>query len=417
MGLKTGRFVWISALFAGATGSACTPPDADSEWAGTITEVDGVTVVANPTEGMWEEEEEWTFEEMVRIGTIAGDPDYQFGEVGSVAVADDGSIHVFDTRSLTVKTFSGDGTHLRTFGRGGNGPGEIGTGATDVLTAGGDTLMVPDPTNQRINLYTSDGNSAGSLPLPLSAGLTLIWRTTSSGRIVRQIRPINLQGPDDSAEATDVIVAQTAGSTQLDTLLRMPSGGSLNLSGASSSIVLFAPEPVWAVTDDLSVWYGMSDDFSFHLYRDGQLVRTFTKPFTQQPVTETAKRRAREEMLQLWRDAGVPSPSLALLADMIGFGDSFPAFSAVFVGPSGTIWVQHAVSAETVFDEQAVILDIFGIPDWDVFDEEGRFLGTVTMPERFSPRLFDGDRIYGVWADELDVQYVLVLRIVGATAA
>ena len=35
------------------------------------------------------------------------------------------------------------------------------------------------------------------------------------------------------------------------------------------------------------------------------------------------------------------------------------------------------------------------------------------MPERFAPRVFMGDKIYGVWRDELDVQYIVRLRIVG----
>jgi hypothetical protein len=35
------------------------------------------------------------------------------------------------------------------------------------------------------------------------------------------------------------------------------------------------------------------------------------------------------------------------------------------------------------------------------------------MPPDFTLKLFRDDRIYGVWRDELDVQYVLRLRIVG----
>ena len=45
-------------------------------------------------------------------------------------------------------------------------------------------------------------------------------------------------------------------------------------------------------------------------------------------------------------------------------------------------------------------------------DREGKFLGVVTMPSRFQPRLFHEDKIYGVWRDDLDVQYVMRLRIV-----
>ena len=35
------------------------------------------------------------------------------------------------------------------------------------------------------------------------------------------------------------------------------------------------------------------------------------------------------------------------------------------------------------------------------------------MPDRFKPMVFRGDKIYGAWRDELDVGYVVVLRIVG----
>jgi len=50
-----------------------------------------------------------------------------------------------------------------------------------------------------------------------------------------------------------------------------------------------------------------------------------------------------------------------------------------------------------------------------VFDREGKFLGVVTMPPRFQPRLFHEDKIYGVWRDNLDVQYVMWLRIVSGS--
>jgi hypothetical protein len=35
------------------------------------------------------------------------------------------------------------------------------------------------------------------------------------------------------------------------------------------------------------------------------------------------------------------------------------------------------------------------------------------MPPKFAPRLIRGNQIYGVWRDELDVQYVTRLRIIG----
>lgn len=53
-----------------------------------------------------------------------------------------------------------------------------------------------------------------------------------------------------------------------------------------------------------------------------------------------------------------------------------------------------------------------GSSNWDVFDEGGRYLGVTRMPTGFTPTLFLGDRIYGVALDELEVPYVVRLRVV-----
>ena len=58
------------------------------------------------------------------------------------------------------------------------------------------------------------------------------------------------------------------------------------------------------------------------------------------------------------------------------------------------------------FDPQDI-----GSPEWEVFDAEGRYLGVVTLPERFTPVNVKGDMLYGVWRDELDVQYIMRLRL------
>ncbi len=58
-----------------------------------------------------------------------------------------------------------------------------------------------------------------------------------------------------------------------------------------------------------------------------------------------------------------------------------------------------------------------GSSQWDVFDSEGRYLGVVELSDRFTPFIVKGDRCYGVHRDEIDVQYVQVLRIDGISAA
>lgn len=99
----------------------------------------------------------------------------------------------------------------------------------------------------------------------------------------------------------------------------------------------------------------------------------------------------------------------------VHFAELFPAFSAFHTGYGGSLWVQRVRSPGDLTDEEIErynFTEDFGSPAWEAFDGEGRFLGAVSMPPRFQPRMFKEDKIYGVWRDELDGQYVVRLRIV-----
>jgi hypothetical protein len=82
-------------------------------------------------------------------------------------------------------------------------------------------------------------------------------------------------------------------------------------------------------------------------------------------------------------------------------------------GPGGSLWVQRVTSAQdmedlgiTEFNPQDI-----GSPIWDVFGGDGRYLGELRLPDRYQPLRVIGDQIWGVWRDELDVQYVTMLRV------
>ena len=78
---------------------------------------------------------------------------------------------------------------------------------------------------------------------------------------------------------------------------------------------------------------------------------------------------------------------------------------------------QHVQRVSDLVDEEDFGPDELGASEWDVFDAQGRFLGVVGMPERFTAMVFRDDRIYGLWRDEFGVQYVVRLRIVDAHGA
>ena len=54
-----------------------------------------------------------------------------------------------------------------------------------------------------------------------------------------------------------------------------------------------------------------------------------------------------------------------------------------------------------------------GLPAWDVFDGEGRYLGVVEIPLGIERIALFVDHVFGVYEDELDVQHVIVFDIDG----
>jgi len=79
----------------------------------------------------------------------------------------------------------------------------------------------------------------------------------------------------------------------------------------------------------------------------------------------------------------------------------------------GTTWVQRITPLSELSEEELRVFPDNPVRDWDVFDPIGRYLGVVTTPGRFDRMVIRGDEIYGRWRDELDVPYVVRLRIVG----
>ncbi len=95
-----------------------------AEWKGTIEEVDGVTVVKNPKEPMYGEEA-FQLKEELTIGEREGREEYMFSRLSQLVINEQGDIFVLDIMEKHVKVFNRHGLYLKTFGRSGQGPGEI----------------------------------------------------------------------------------------------------------------------------------------------------------------------------------------------------------------------------------------------------------------------------------------------------
>lgn len=384
-------------------------------WAGAVRDSAGIAIVDNPADGLWRADERWRLEEGLRIGVADGDPIYQFGQITDLAVDPDGHVYVLDAQAQHVRVFDADGEHVRTIGAPGNGPGELSGTPTAVLMGPADTLLVADMGNQRVQRYLRDGTEAGSFPLSFNQGIAMKWISTPEGGAAYQLRSMAMPGMAQR-EGGDLLLVRGADGTVRDTLLTLDEGQSVRFENGRPDIVMFAAEPMWTLMPDGRLVSAITTDYRMEIHgSQGGIERVITRPFEPRSVTEADRQAVLSFLRNMMEDQGAPPNAVQMVVDGVRFADRYPAFANLLGGPDGTLWVQQVRSATSLPEEHApssMELEDMGSPDWDVFDADGRYLGVVTFPDRFRPLRWQGDRVYGVRRDDLDVPYVVRLRLV-----
>lgn len=410
-----GRVVGMNRLMAAAMLSAAALGcSADSrvarEWAGTVYDSAGVTVVANPAAGLWTEATAWSLKEELRIGVVIGDPMREFGFIAGLAVDDAGRIYVLDSMAREIRVFDPDGKFLSAFAQRGSGPGELNSPSA-VLIGGGDTILVPDVPNGRVQRFLTDGSPAGQSPMDLARGFPLSW-ATRDGLLLEELRP---HPPSSSGEAPPALVLLRDGGGQVvETLLEMEDSGALQYRNGMAHMVAFSPEPRWALLEDGRLVSGRLSAYRLEIRdRNGRMGRVVTKSFEPRPLRDSDRQALRERIRGVYGSGPLSAEREQMIRTM-EFGTHFPAFASLFGGPDGTLWVQQALQVSSFEPHEIASFGLHAIAarEYDIFDREGRYQGTMTPPRGFDPMMAQGEHLYGVQRDDLDVQYVVRLRVV-----
>ena len=384
---------------------------AGTDWDGTVTDSAGVSLVANTSTPTWGADDAWTTEEVLRIGEAAGDADYQFGQIAGIGISSDGRILVLDQQAQRVQVYGPDGVYQRSIGRPGNGPGEFGPAANSLFVGRGDTVIVPDLANTRVNVFPVDGESE-SFPIRMQEGVPVRFDHLEAGHLVAQLRSFN---PNDENPANDVIASQAYDGTIIDTLMTPERGNTFSIANDRPQFRIFSPEPIWTALSGDRLAFAINNDFRVEVFgADGSLLQVITRPYEPTAVTEADERQLSTLIRAQFERGGVPGPQLDLLMEGVSFEETWPAFTQLRGGPEGTLWVQRVRYLRDLTDEQLEsynpTLDQ-GSFEWEVYDAEGRYLGVVALPDRFTPFTVHGDLWYGVQRDDFDVQYVVALRV------
>lgn len=334
----------------------------------------------------------WTAERVLSIGAMGdlGEPrPDEFGDIAGVVADAEGNVYVADRHAGEIRAFDAAGAHLRTMGRFGGGPGEFG-GMFQMGTIG-DSLAVLDGGNARIQLFTRDGRPAGTLPwmavsgsglrfYGLSAGAPHYDTFGDSGRLlVPAPRDADLlAAPGPTGERTTLRCDHSSGRGISFFTIPFTPTGSFDVAAPGRLVMARWPDYRFAVVD-----------------AGGDTLRIVERDEPPVPILDAAWDSAVAE--SGWPEFRERDPG----ADCDGSMDR-PEHKAfvrhVLAGPGGETWVER------------VTADGFA---WDVFDAEGRPVGTFPAPDRDAsvPPYLRDDRLYLVTRGEMDVRAVEVLLV------
>jgi hypothetical protein len=359
-------------------------------------------------------------EPMLRIGELDGPAEYVFGNIGGVVLAEDGFLYVLESQVPEVRVFDGVGHHVHSFGRRGGGPGELARPTGLALLPDG-RVLVSDPANGRINVYSAGGESLDSWPISGGFFSSNQVQTTADGAayvMAMLSEPLSTSmrtglvrtGPDGTP--ADTIPPPTWDFEPPALIAQFESGDSRSISRTA---VPFGPVSTWTFSPLGIMVGGVSTRYAIEAFQpDGRILRIERAA---EPVPVSPGERAHREFLTVrnmrntdpgWRWNGPAIPATKA------------PFYSVRADADGRIWVRVAAPGEVVPPDERPEPrpgEEAGPEPWtepgvyDVFHPDGRLLGTLRLPPRFSWYGSRGEQVWGISRDELDVQYVTLWRL------
>jgi hypothetical protein len=317
-----------------------------------------------------------------------------------------------------VRAYDLAGSHLRSFGRAGQGPGELGRFTRGMVVGSNGRIYVADLTNQRMNIYSSEGETVGALPLPARTASGMAPMVfADNGGIWLSVR---VPG-DDGSSAQSGFQVHTAEGPVGDPLLvpeieyeRL----SVRVQGRDLGAVPFAPLVVWTFSYDQALIAGASDRYAFRMIRpsgEATLVERFWEPV---PITA--------EEADYWRRFTVAGFGGRTEWNGENIPDHKPAFMQFLPSVSGELWVlrqgggglgvcdlEPEEAATSGFD-QDVIACLYPNLFFDVFDRDGRYLGRVEGLQLTNDTLpfVSGDTVIAAVQDDAGTIMVKRYRLV-----
>ena len=394
-------------------------------------------IIQLPAEDHWLDAD---FEEVYRVGSVAGEDWEQFAKIVSLGFDGAGNLHVLDGQASRVVVVAPDGSRLREYGRAGDGPGEFRAANQIAVMADGHAMVfdrehsafhIFDPGGQVVRTVRMPGGalmtnmpdldlagtgdrvipngSVSSVSFNLLAGI----ETDEPGRHSRPVTRLSLSG--DEVETDTIAEAWMAPPVQ--TAQRQASNGVVWLG---SEALALAPSLFVGAIPGGGVAFSDSSAYAIKVAgSEGAILRILTRPFRPQPVTDRVREAEKERRLRLEEEsaseafksaAGVSERIGAMLdrilesrrelVETMHFYEEVSVVRGLQTGWGGTIWVQRGGD------------DPLSDGPIDMLTAAGRYLGSYPAGASVIPSAFGPNGLAAfIERDEFDVEMVVVRRL------
>jgi len=351
----------------------------------------------------------------VSFGGLDERPEYSFSLVSDGAFLDENKFVILDSQNRDFKVYSTAGEHVRTFGRQGDGPGEIARLPTLLISSDG-AIRMWDGLQQRLSVFNDQGEHLESLrPLEgVDIRFAQVAGAFSDNQVVWK-QPSQNRGADEAPtgeyrDTTFHVARAVDGAADTLAWTLAPELVRTVVSGQTLSTRVFLGREGFAAVGGDRLIYGVSDEPLLRSKnQDGTEGPSFRWEMERAPVSAQEIDSLRRQSEGPWRtrqESGGPQLVEFATAQLSAIEsapsrETRPHFSAIHVNGEGGVLVQRATNLFARTDE------------WVMFGRDGTLLGQFSTPREFTVLDFTRDRILGYALDDLDLPTIQIRTLSG----
>jgi len=325
----------------------------------------GIPVVYNPKEPVpiKGQPAKLTLREDLTIGKDTEDVNYIFSGLQHAQMDEEEYMYAADWKETLIKVYDKNGKHVRSFGRKGQGPGEIGLPFYLGIFQG-NKIVVNDQTNAKFIIYSREGELLKEIPMGKYRLITR-FKVDSEGNFYTISRTV------DEAKITFELKKFSPTFDPLATF------ASFELTRTPQVVPAFQPALFVQITQDENlVWL---DPLNYELTlmnREGKALRRIIKHCDPVKITEAHEKRL---IQQTWGDQGI-RPGYKF--DIPKY---FPPVRTFYVDDEDRIYVRTYDYINKEGDQ---------LDRYDVFDPEGRYIAKFYHPRAETAQAFRKNKMY-----------------------